>query len=166
MGRKSQGEYPAEWPAIAQQVKQAAGWCCVRCQHEHNPDLGYCLTVHHLDLNKSNCSWWNLAALCQRCHLHIQAKVDMAQIWGLDHTGWFKPYVAGYYAHQYRLPEDYQNVMDNMDDLILLGQGQLVVADFKVISCSSKNHPAHDRSSCWACENEGRLVGGVSTRTP
>ncbi|GAH88897.1 unnamed protein product, partial [marine sediment metagenome] len=27
------------------------------------------LTVHHLDGNKANCEDWNLAALCQRCHL-------------------------------------------------------------------------------------------------
>lgn len=34
------------------------------------------LTVHHLDGDKLNCRWWNLAALCQRCHLSIQGRVN------------------------------------------------------------------------------------------
>ena len=33
------------------------------------------LTVHHLDGDKANIRWWNLVALCQVCHLIIQAKV-------------------------------------------------------------------------------------------
>ena len=57
------------------------------------------LTVHHLDEIKSNCTWWNLPALCQRCHLIIQAKVKMDRIWMFKHTNWFLPYVAGYYSH-------------------------------------------------------------------
>lgn len=59
------------------------------------------LTVHHLDMNKANCRWWNLAALCQRCHLQIQGKVQMRRVWPWEHTDWFKPYVAGYYAWTY-----------------------------------------------------------------
>lgn len=56
------------------------------------------LTVHHLDLDKANCRWWNLAALCQRCHLSVQARVVMERPWMFEHSEWFKPYVAGYYA--------------------------------------------------------------------
>ena len=63
------------------------------------------LTVHHLDGDKRNCRWWNLAALCQRCHLTIQGKVVMDHRWLHEHSDWFKPYVAGYYAHCY-LGED------------------------------------------------------------
>lgn len=63
------------------------------------------LTVHHLDMNKANCRWWNLAALCQRCHLQIQGKVQMARVWPWEHSTWFQPYVAGYYALTY-LGED------------------------------------------------------------
>jgi hypothetical protein len=59
------------------------------------------LTVHHLDGDKTNCRWWNLAPLCQRCHLQIQGKVQMARIWPWEHTPWFRPYVAGYYAWVY-----------------------------------------------------------------
>ena len=35
------------------------------------------LTVHHLTGEKADCRWWNLAALCQRCHLTIQGRVVM-----------------------------------------------------------------------------------------
>lgn len=63
------------------------------------------LTVHHLDGDKGNCRWWNLAALCQRCHLQIQGRVQMARVWPWEHSPWFRPYVAGYYAWVY-LRED------------------------------------------------------------
>lgn len=59
------------------------------------------LTVHHLDGDKANCRWWNLAALCQRCHLTIQGKVVMERVWPHEHSAWFRPYVAGYYAYRY-----------------------------------------------------------------
>ena len=60
--RKSTGDYPANWPEIAHQVKEQADWKCVRCGHIHDPENGYMLTVHHLDLNKENCEWWNIPA--------------------------------------------------------------------------------------------------------
>lgn len=59
------------------------------------------LTVHHLDGDKSNCAWWNLLSLCQRCHLTIQSRVNPAIPYFLEHSDWFKPYVAGYYAKRY-----------------------------------------------------------------
>lgn len=95
------GSYPPNWQAIATHVKEEAGWECVRCGHEHDTEAGYMLTVHHLDLDKSNCRWWNLAALCQRCHLSIQARVQLERPWILEHTAWFKIYAAGWYAFTY-----------------------------------------------------------------
>jgi hypothetical protein len=59
------------------------------------------LTVHHLDGNKSNCDDWNLAALCQRCHLRVQGRVRMDQLFFediLDVSAWFKPHLAGFLA--------------------------------------------------------------------
>lgn len=91
--------YPYGWPAIAAHVKGKAGWRCERCKHEHDAAGGYMLTVHHLDGNKGNCEDWNLAALCQRCHLHIQHKVKMEQLFFtdiLDVSEWFKPHLEGY----------------------------------------------------------------------
>lgn len=92
------GEYPEEWPDIARKIKDSAGWRCIRCDHPHGADAGYMLTVHHLDGDKSNVQWWNLVALCQRCHLSVQARVVMPRFWMFDHSEWFIPYVAGYYA--------------------------------------------------------------------
>ena len=119
--RKSTGEYPDNWKEIASRVKEDAEWRCVRCGHPHDVEAGYVLTVHHLDINPSNCAWWNIPALCQRCHLHIQAKVVMEQDWMFEHSEWFKPYVAGYYAHTHGFPEDKEYVNEHLDELIELG---------------------------------------------
>jgi 5-methylcytosine-specific restriction endonuclease McrA len=64
--------YPDNWPEIATKIKDAAGWECEHCGHDHSPETGHTLTVHHLDGDKANCTYENLVALCQRCHLHIQ----------------------------------------------------------------------------------------------
>lgn len=79
------------------------------------------LTVHHLDGNKGNCRWWNLASLCQRCHLQIQGKVQMERVYPWPHSEWFKPYVAGYYAWTY-LGEEItrEQAIERMDDLLAL----------------------------------------------
>lgn len=90
------GTYPADWPDIAKRIKDAANWHCVRCRHPHAPELHYTLTVHHLDMDKTNCADWNLAALCQRCHLSIQGRVDFHQFYMLEHSPWMAPYVRGF----------------------------------------------------------------------
>jgi len=118
--RKSTGEYPKNWDEIARAVKDEAGWKCIRCNHIHDPEDGYCLTVHHLDLNPANCEWWNIPALCQRCHLIIQHKVIMERVYMFAHSDWFKPYVAGYYAAKNELPASREYVMANLDSLLLL----------------------------------------------
>lgn len=79
------------------------------------------LTVHHLDGVKVNCCWWNLAALCQRCHLQIQGRVRMERTWPWEHSEWFKPYAAGFYAWSY-LGEDLtrEQTMARLDELLAL----------------------------------------------
>lgn len=119
------GEYPVDWQAIAQATKEAAGWRCIRCGHANDVESGHVLTVHHLDADKSNCHWWNLAALCQRCHLSIQGRVIMARTWMLPHSEWFKPYVAGYYAFHEGLPDDREYVTGHIDELIDIGCGRM-----------------------------------------
>ena len=89
------GEYPDNWGEIANRIKEKAGWKCERCGHDNDSKTGYDLTVHHLDGDKTNCADWNLAALCQRCHLTIQAKVNMPQTYMFEHTNWFKSHVLG-----------------------------------------------------------------------
>jgi 5-methylcytosine-specific restriction endonuclease McrA len=100
---KPGAEYPKDWPAIAEAVKRKHGYKCERCGHPNEP--GHVLTVHHLDMDPSNCADWNLAALCQQCHLHIQAKLDLDQGWlfPLIHSAWFVPHLRGF--QQYVLGE-------------------------------------------------------------
>lgn len=84
------------------------------------------LTVHHLDGDKANCRWFNLAPLCQRCHLTIQGRVQMARVWPWEHSDWFKPYVAGYYALVY-LEENLtrEETMARLDELLALERATL-----------------------------------------
>lgn len=126
---KGTGTYPVDWKAIATQIKDAANWTCIRCNHAHDPKAGYCLTVHHLTGEKANCEWWNLVPLCQRCHLHIQSKVVMERVWAFEHSAWFKPYVAGYYAAQHGFQTDRAWVEARIDVLIQLGQGRVAISE-------------------------------------
>jgi hypothetical protein len=79
------------------------------------------LTVHHLDEDKANCRWWNLVALCQRCHLRMQHGVVMGTPYHYEHSTWFKPYAAAFYAFKY-LGEDLDRatVMERQDELLKL----------------------------------------------
>lgn len=119
--RKSHGgPYPSNWLEIANDVKSQANWLCVRCGW---PNMtGHVLTVHHLDMDPSNCAWWNLAALCQQCHLHIQAKVVLSRPYMYEHSQWFQPYVAGYYAHLQGVREDRDYVMVHLVELLEYGR--------------------------------------------
>ncbi len=120
MAIETRGEYPYNWGSIAIITKDEANWNCVRCDHAHDIENGYMLTVHHLDGDKSNCRWWNLAALCQRCHLRMQGRVHMNRVWMFEHSEWFKPYVAGYYAFQFNMRDDQEYVLEHIDDLLQL----------------------------------------------
>ena len=113
--------YPENWGFLAKAAKDAAGWRCVRCGKPHSREGWRILTVHHLDGDKSNCRWWNLAPLCQRCHLSIQGRVVMEQPYIFEHSEWFKPYVAGFYAWKY-LDEDLtrEEVEARMEELLAL----------------------------------------------
>ena len=93
---KGTGEYAANQKEIHTEIKDLFGWKCERCGHSHDPGNGYTMTVHHLDGNKSNNETWNLAVLCQRCHLCIQGKVFLPQFYMFEHSDWFKPHVEGY----------------------------------------------------------------------
>jgi hypothetical protein len=79
------------------------------------------LTVHHLDEDKTHCRWFNLVALCQRCHLRMQRAVVMGRPYHFEHSEWFKPYAAGFYAFKY-LGEDLtrEETMARLDELLAL----------------------------------------------
>ncbi|MBE3117656.1 MAG: HNH endonuclease [Candidatus Atribacteria bacterium] len=125
--RKSISPYPANWPEIASRTKDAAEWKCVRCGHLNDRTTGHMLGVHHLDLDPQNCEWWNIVALCQRCHLRIQSKVVMERPWMFEHSDWFKPYVAGYYAYMHSHPTDRDWVMAHLESLLKYGQPNTTV---------------------------------------
>lgn len=72
--------YPENWPAIARKVKDNAGWHCEECGALHNPQIGYCLTVHHIDGDPGNNDPQNLVALCQRCHLGLHGRKRIGQL--------------------------------------------------------------------------------------
>lgn len=91
-------EYPDNWDEIAARIKEINGWKCERCGHPHDPENGYTLTVHHLIPDKSLCEDFNLCALCQRCHLSIQAHVVMFQTMFefFEVATWFQPHLDGF----------------------------------------------------------------------
>jgi hypothetical protein len=60
-----------EWKAISLQIRTEAEMSCERCgQKSKNKRI---LTVHHLDGDGDNNHRTNLVALCQSCHLKLQA---------------------------------------------------------------------------------------------
>ena len=84
--------YPENWILIAERLKMKVGGKCEHCEHPHDPSVGRTLTVHHLDGDKSNCREENLVALCQRCHLSIQAHFAPGQTYLFDSLPeWKKP---------------------------------------------------------------------------
>ena len=136
---------------VKHRVREESGHRCVRCHHpyrlktthgrwsqcdeqcQHDGPVGdpkgdgtvwaewRILTVHHLDGIKTNCRWWNLVALCQRCHLMVQGRVNMSRVYPWPHSDWFKPYVAGYYALVYLGQElSREEVEGRMDELLAL----------------------------------------------
>lgn len=141
---------PAERKALHNAVRAAVGNRCIRCGHPEGDKLGHrgadgawihvpmqcttdcthlrdgklrILTVHHLDGDKANNRWWNLLALCQVCHLQVQARVIPERPWLFPHTAWFRVYVAGFYAWYYGQREvTREEAMAEMDALLALGQ--------------------------------------------
>jgi hypothetical protein len=91
-------DYPKNWKDISLRAKARAKFRCERCKHPNDPGAGHTLTVHHLDMDKANNAIWNLAVLCQRCHLSIQSRVNMDQMLlpGAEVADWFKPHLEGY----------------------------------------------------------------------
>lgn len=86
------------------------------------------LTVHHLNRVKHDCRWWNLAALCQRCHLVIQGKVWLERPWLGEHSEWFKPHAAGWYAWSFLgLEPTREETMERLDEFLSLEHRQLTL---------------------------------------
>lgn len=101
--RKGFGEYPGGWPEYARQLKEQAGWKCIRCNHPHDPASGHTLTVHHATMNKAEPfdHWWAFWVLCQKCHLTIQSRVILERPWLFEHSDWAKLLIGGWSAWFY-----------------------------------------------------------------
>lgn len=96
--------------------------CDAGCHHPKDGKLRQ-LTVHHLDGDKANCRWWNLLALCQKCHLRIQGAVIPERPFLWEHSDWFKPYAAGFYAYWYgNRTLKRETVLRRLDAFLALGQ--------------------------------------------
>lgn len=93
--RSKPRDYTAAWDRIAAHVKAKAGWRCERCGEQHDKSTGHVLTVAHLDHEYGN-QRFNLAALCQRCHLKYECRIHFRQGYMYPHSEWFIPHVAGW----------------------------------------------------------------------
>lgn len=87
-------EYPADWfTRIRPDILERDGNACKFCKapnYEPHPITGskVILTIAHLDHNKENCDYENLAALCQRCHLGHDIQQHVAnRKYGRKHKG-------------------------------------------------------------------------------
>lgn len=80
--------YPANWDAIATEIKASVDWQCEKCGKQcltpslerfeaYKRDRTYwaihTLTVHHIDHTPANCDRSNLVALCAPCHRRVHA---------------------------------------------------------------------------------------------
>lgn len=81
-------DYPDNWKEIAKRIKDKANWHCEQCGHPHDYESGHVLTVHHLNGDKADCAYKNLVALCQRCHLKVQAYYHPDQMFLLGKPSW------------------------------------------------------------------------------
>lgn len=87
-------DYHPSWKAISRFIRfyRASNRCewCGAENYQPHPETGsrVILTVAHLDQNKGNNSFFNLAALCQRCHLnHDRPHHNRNRKYGRRHAG-------------------------------------------------------------------------------
>lgn len=96
--------YSLEAKEAMSQVKADAKGKCERCHADHAPEKGFTLTVHHLNPDINQNKKWNLAALCQRCHLMFQHHNPFFT-WLLDYPeyylshceDWFRKHLEQYF---------------------------------------------------------------------
>lgn len=86
--------YHPKWSLISKLIRfRRAGNKCEICNAENykpHPVTAskVILTVAHMDHNKNNNRFWNLKALCQRCHLGHDIKQHVSnRKYGRNHKG-------------------------------------------------------------------------------
>lgn len=60
-------DYPVAWERIARQLKQIKNYTCEECGARYAERDGN-IQIHHIDNDRSNCTWNNLKVLCKSCH--------------------------------------------------------------------------------------------------
>lgn len=100
MKPKSFGTYPYNWKEIAIREKEYHDYHCICCG-KHHKDKGHITTVHHLDMNCSLCEWFNLAVLCQKCHLKIQNKIIWINLSYKECPDYLKSHWIGYWIFMF-----------------------------------------------------------------
>jgi hypothetical protein len=109
-------------PVLDSELELRRGWTTADLVRGHDGDVfapWRILTVHHADEDKLNCRWWNLLSLCQRCHLSVQGRVQLDRVWPHEHSAWFRPFVAGFYALRYEGREVTRaEAEERMDELL------------------------------------------------
>jgi hypothetical protein len=99
--------YPPAWhETLKHAVREQAGHRCIRCFHPYRKGDGeWCGSpLPHPHRPPSRRQQGQLPLVESRRALpamppEIQGKVKMERRWLHEHSDWFKPYVAGYYAH-------------------------------------------------------------------
>ena len=87
--KEKEAKYPGgslrspEWLALRWDALARAGNRCMPCNVENktrHPETGstIVLTIAHLDHDTGNNEWYNLKAMCQRCHLAYDAPMHRA----------------------------------------------------------------------------------------
>lgn len=74
--------YPKDWPAISKRIRAREGNACKQCGVTNGTQAisvrgkpyKIVLTVAHLNHDPADCRDENLAALCQPCHLRLDAR--------------------------------------------------------------------------------------------
>lgn len=149
-------DYPPDWNDIAREIKDDADDRCIRCGHPNESPIrrvdcdDTCshdldgkqrvLTVHHLDGDKANNRWWNLAALCQVCHLKVQARFDPNQDQMFELPDWLQCHMAGYYAyHVYGLHLTKTEVEVMIPELLAVGQPWIYTDLYEMIDGRPRN---------------------------
>lgn len=117
------GGYTPDWKERSREARQAAGYCCEKCNIDCTSSTGRILTVHHIDSNKNNNHKLNLVALCWPCHRKIQRDFVVGQVWS-GYSAFFKELnnksfeEEHYWAYKrgYRYTEDYVILAPALDN--------------------------------------------------
>lgn len=77
-GLTEQKYAPGFGRVLKSSIRARDGFACVLCGSTEN-ELGYALTIHHIDYDKSNHCSRNLASVCKACNSRVNSNRDVWQ---------------------------------------------------------------------------------------